>query len=109
MSDVEAAATARLASWTADRVAERLWAKDGSLWAASGKPADEVAAWLGWLDLPDAMSQRVVELEHLARDVRAGRLSARRGARHGRLEPGAGAVQPRLRLGRRPGCRRALS
>ncbi len=70
MSDVEAAATARLESWTADRVAERLWAKDGSLWAASGKSAADVAAWLGWLDLPEAMSTRVAELEHLARDVR---------------------------------------
>jgi glucose-6-phosphate isomerase len=70
MTDVEAAITARLESWTADRVAGRLWAKDGSLWAASGKPADEVAAWLGWLDLPEAMSARVSELEHLARDVR---------------------------------------
>ena len=70
MTDVDAAVTARLESWTADRVAERLWAKDGSLWAASGKPAEEVAAWLGWLDLPEAMSARVAELEHLARDVR---------------------------------------
>ena len=70
MSDLAAAVSARLESWTADRVAERLWAKDGSLWTASGKPADEVAAWLGWLDLPEAMSARVDELEHLARDVR---------------------------------------
>ena len=70
MSDVAAAVTARLESWTADRVAERLWARDGSLWAASGKPPEEVAAWLGWLDLPAAMSARVTELEHLARDVR---------------------------------------
>lgn len=70
MSHVDAAVTARLESWTAERVAERLWAKDGSLWAASGKPAGEVSAWLGWLDLPEAMSARVTELEHLARDVR---------------------------------------
>ncbi|MBA2632210.1 MAG: transaldolase [Chloroflexi bacterium] len=70
MSDLDAAVTARLESWTADRVARRLWAKDGSLWAASGKRANEVAAWLGWLDLPEAMSARVAELEHLARDVR---------------------------------------
>ena len=70
MSDVDAAVTARLASWTADGVAERLWAKDGSLWAASGKPPEEIAAWLGWLDLPASMSARVAELEHLARDVR---------------------------------------
>jgi transaldolase / glucose-6-phosphate isomerase len=70
MSDVDAAVAERLESWTADRVAERLWARDGTLWAASGKPAGEVAGWLGWLDLPDAMSARVPELEHLARDVR---------------------------------------
>ena len=70
MSALEGAIASRLAAWTGDRVAERLWAKDGSLWAASGKPADEVAAWLGWLDLPESMSGRTSELEHLARDVR---------------------------------------
>jgi glucose-6-phosphate isomerase len=71
MSDLEAAIATRLESFTADQVADRLWARDGSLWAASGKAPDEVAAWLGWLALPDAMSERVTELEHLARDVRA--------------------------------------
>jgi glucose-6-phosphate isomerase len=70
MTGLDDAIAARLTSWTADRVAERLWAKDGSLWAASGKPAEEVAAWLGWLDLPEAMSERVEELEHLARGIR---------------------------------------
>ncbi len=70
MTALDAAIDARLARWTADRVAERLWAKDGTLWADAGKPPDEVAAWLGWLDLPAAMSERVGELEHLARDVR---------------------------------------
>jgi len=70
MTDLDAAIQSRLGAWTGDRVAERLWAKDGTLWGASGKPPDEVAAWLGWLDLPDAMRERVAELEHLARDVR---------------------------------------
>ncbi len=70
MTDLEAAVASRLEAFTADRVAERLWSKDGSLWEASGKPADEVAAWLGWLDLPEAMLARVDELEHLARDIR---------------------------------------
>ena len=70
MSDLDAAIQSRLEAWTAERVAERLWAKDGSLWAASGKAPDEISAWLGWLDLPDAMRERVAELEHLARDVR---------------------------------------
>ena len=67
---LDAAVTSRLASWTIERVAERLWSKDGTLWEASGKAPDEVAAWLGWLDLPEAMSARVGELEHIARDVR---------------------------------------
>ena len=70
MSDLDAAIQSRLGAWTAERVAERLWAKDGSLWAASGKAPEEISAWLGWLDLPDAMRERVAELEHLARDVR---------------------------------------
>ena len=70
MSALDEAIRARLEGWSADRVAERLWAKDGSLWAASGKPADEVSAWLGWLDLPDEMAGRSAELAHLARDIR---------------------------------------
>lgn len=61
----------RLARWESERVAERLWEHDGSLWAASGKSDAHLAAWLGWLDLPYAMREQVAELEHLARDVRA--------------------------------------
>ena len=68
---LEGAVDQRLAAWAADDVAGRLWRKDGSLWSASGKAPEEVAAWLGWLDLPDAMRRRVAELEHLARDVAA--------------------------------------
>jgi transaldolase/glucose-6-phosphate isomerase len=65
------AVAARLARWADDRVADRLWARDGSLWAASGKAPQEVAAWLGWLDLPDSMRGRMGELERIAREVRA--------------------------------------
>ncbi|MEP7081841.1 MAG: transaldolase [Chloroflexota bacterium] len=70
MTGVAAAAGTRLERWTADRVADRLWAKDGTLWAESGKAPEEIARWLGWLDLPDTMTARIVELQHLARDVR---------------------------------------
>ncbi|MDP9467421.1 MAG: transaldolase [Chloroflexota bacterium] len=66
-----AAIAARLAGWAAERVAERLWARDGGLWAASGKRPEEEAAWLGWLDLPDVMRDRIGDLERMARDVRA--------------------------------------
>jgi len=70
MTGVAAAAGTRLERWTADRVADRLWAKDGTLWAESGKAPDEIARWLGWLDLPETMTARLAELQHLARDVR---------------------------------------
>jgi glucose-6-phosphate isomerase len=68
---LDAAIAERLARWDAERVAERLWQKDGSLWAASGKAPHELSRWLGWLDLPTGMRERIGELEHLARDVRA--------------------------------------
>jgi transaldolase / glucose-6-phosphate isomerase len=69
-SALDTAISARLEGWEAAGVAERLWAKDGSLWAASGKDPAEVAAWLGWLDLPDGMGPRAADYERLARDVR---------------------------------------
>ena len=65
------AIVARLAGWADERVAERLWARDGSLWAASGKPPAEVAAWLGWLDLPAAMRRAHRRAGAIAREVRA--------------------------------------
>ena len=70
-ASLEAAARARLDAWERERVAERLWARDGSLWAASGKDPDEVAKWLAWLDVPVSMGGQVPELERLAREVRA--------------------------------------
>ena len=70
-ASLEAAIGARIEAWARERVAERLWAREGSLWAASGKEPAELAQWLGWLDLPSAMGQRVGELERLAREVRA--------------------------------------
>ncbi|HET8570738.1 MAG TPA: glucose-6-phosphate isomerase [Candidatus Limnocylindria bacterium] len=70
-AELESSVSARLQSWTDARVAARLWQKDGTLWAASGKQPADLAAWLGWLDLPTAMQARVPELDHLADAVRA--------------------------------------
>lgn len=64
------AIAARLAAWSGEDLAERLWARDGSLWAASGKGPEELAAWLGWLELPVTMRGRIGELERIARGVR---------------------------------------
>ena len=69
-AEVDAAVTARLEAWVRERVAERLWEKDGSLWAASGTVPDELSRWLGWLDAPSLMAGRVDELLHFARSVR---------------------------------------
>ncbi|MGH2462848.1 MAG: hypothetical protein ACRDFZ_04370 [Candidatus Limnocylindria bacterium] len=66
---LEEAVAARLDNWAAERVAERLWERDGSLWAESGHPPADVAAWLGWLDLPDTMSRRVGEIRNVAAGV----------------------------------------
>lgn len=46
-------------------VVERIWARDASLWTG----ADE-SRWLGWLDEPERMRERVLELEAFARGVR---------------------------------------
>jgi len=69
-AQIDAAVAARLQEWVGEGVAERLWAKDGSLWAASGKAPEELAAWLGWLDAPSHMAGRVDELRHFARGIR---------------------------------------
>ena len=69
-AELQSAIASRLESWTDARVAARLWQKDGSLWAASGKQPDELAAWLGWLDLPTSMRDRLPELARLADEVR---------------------------------------
>jgi glucose-6-phosphate isomerase len=67
---LEHSTAARLERWVAEDVASRLWARDGSLWEASGKSPDEVSRWLGWLELPESMRSRIGELNNLARSVR---------------------------------------
>lgn len=65
-AELDGAIAARLDRWTAERVADRLWERDGTLWAESGAAPAEVARWLGWLDLPTTMTARRGELQNLA-------------------------------------------
>jgi transaldolase/glucose-6-phosphate isomerase len=44
---------------------ERVWARDGTLWTGH----DE-ASWLGWLDEPGRMQERIADLEAFAESVR---------------------------------------
>ena len=55
-----------LAMLTRDHWAERLWAKDGTLWTTPSAPAgaaEEIAYWLGWLDVPASMIGRSAEFD----------------------------------------------
>ena len=60
---------ARLEQWETDNVAERIWARDSSLWSASGAPPDAIVDRLGWLDLPESMRGRIDEVRQLAQDA----------------------------------------
>jgi glucose-6-phosphate isomerase len=44
---------------------ERIWARDASVWAGSGEEK-----WLGWLDEPKRMQERVGELHEFAEEAR---------------------------------------
>mgnify|MGYP003623076615 CR=1 FL=1 len=43
---------------TREHWAQRLWARDGTLWTADVVAAKEIAYWTGWLDVPQQMLQR---------------------------------------------------
>lgn len=43
---------------TREHWAERLWARDGTLWSSDPEKAREIAWWAGWLDLPQKMLEK---------------------------------------------------
>ena len=59
----------RLKTWQAENFAARMWQKDPTLWSA--KPAPELTDRLGWLELPEAMKDRVPEIRAFAEKVKA--------------------------------------
>jgi glucose-6-phosphate isomerase len=60
---------ARLARAVTDRVAERIWARDDTLWGPAGQP--EVSNRLGWLDVHDRLLAEVDDLEAFAQQAHA--------------------------------------
>lgn len=68
--ELRGAVNERLRAWEEDRFAERLWAKDPTLWADHPLPP-ELADRLGWLDLPRASADRLGDAERFAEEVRA--------------------------------------
>ena len=52
--------------WEGRDLVERLWASDASVWGAA---APEAGDWLGWLDLPHSMGERLGDMARLAEEA----------------------------------------
>jgi transaldolase / glucose-6-phosphate isomerase len=61
--------TARLERWRSERIGERLWKRDPTVWPAAA-PGD-VGDRMGWLELPRSMQVEVDRLLAFAEEVRA--------------------------------------
>ena len=64
----QAAVEKRLAEWEAAGFGKRLWEKDYTLWA--NDPA-EITNRLGWLTLPDVMTEQAEDLSKFVQEARA--------------------------------------
>ncbi len=62
------AVSRRLAGWTAEEFADRLWQNDHTIW--SSEPRPELADRLGWLDLPHSMPEVTGLLTDFAEETR---------------------------------------
>jgi transaldolase / glucose-6-phosphate isomerase len=68
-SESEAAVAKRLETAAQERVAARIWDRDGTLWAPPGTP--EVTDRLGWLDIGERLSGEAGDLIGLGEELRA--------------------------------------
>ena len=59
----------RLAAWRKEQFSNRVWQKDYTLW--SKEPQPELTDRLGWLELPETMSQQVAALNACAEKAKA--------------------------------------
>jgi len=60
---------ARLERWQTERVADRFWRRDATLWPAA--PPKDVADRMGWLELPQRMRESLPEVSAFADELRA--------------------------------------
>jgi transaldolase / glucose-6-phosphate isomerase len=66
--DLEGQVAARLERAREERVLDRIWERDGTLWAPPGTP--ELTDRLGWLDIADRMAEQLDDLEAFVAEVR---------------------------------------
>lgn len=65
----EEGVAARMRRWEEERIGQRLWAKDHTVWTP--EPVPELTDRLGWLTLPDSMEAELPRLESFAAEARA--------------------------------------
>jgi hypothetical protein len=68
-SDLQESVSGRIERARAERVLERIWQRDGTLWAPPGTP--EVTDRLGWLDIAVRMADQLDDLDAFVAEVRA--------------------------------------
>ena len=68
-SELEGAIAARVRRAAEEQVVQRIWRRDGTLWAPPGTP--EVEDRLGWLDITHRMREQCSELTEWARAMRS--------------------------------------
>jgi len=68
--DEEKSARKLLSLWEENNFSSRLWHKDWSLWGDKLQP--EIIDRLGWLDLPQRMSDRIKPIEDFAQEAKKG-------------------------------------
>lgn len=68
LGPLERRVAVRLGALANDRVIERIWAKDPSVWGGDARTPD-LADRLGWLELPERSAQAVDAFERFAGDV----------------------------------------
>ena len=68
-AELEAAIVERVRRAGEEHVVQRIWSRDGTLWALAGTP--EVENRLGWLDITHRMREQCGELREWAQEMRA--------------------------------------
>lgn len=96
---------ARLRAWEKDRIPERVWRKDGTVWVsnpAEAAQSRDLTNRLGWLTIPEVMAGQVGMLEEFSREMRERGFS-----QVVLLGMGGSSLAPEVFMktfGNRPGC-----
>ncbi|MEA2644978.1 MAG: transaldolase / glucose-6-phosphate isomerase [Chloroflexota bacterium] len=69
LGDLAPAVQAALARMNAQRWADRINAKDGTVWTPDPAKAEEIAGWMGWLDVAADLFEETAQFDDLRHDL----------------------------------------